>query len=252
MLYQGVKLNLQSQVCSLTMEPGEFIVLIPFTMKDRPQKPKPDFSEISSNAAEQTSSLKKFVDSAYTDMMQELASLREDETSKIDDNQPKSYTEFGNVSRGPLEAKRKRSVDSNSQEGRPYDFLWSVWRSKSKDALEGQNCEKFVEVLESLTCLLDPHSGKCMLLKDASMRRSNGGLWESNDNDTSCLCPAWLKKIMEAFAFLSIFCANLHLQKATVTLSRVKDALNQLSKFGVRVDIEDVEHLSVLCPKVIV
>ncbi|KAJ0105350.1 hypothetical protein Patl1_18952 [Pistacia atlantica] len=247
----GVKLSLQSQVGSLKMEPGEFMVLIPFTKKDRPQTPKHDSSETSSNAAEQTSSSKKFVDSTYTEMMQDLASFREEETSNIDNNQPKCYTDFGNVSRGPLEAKRKRVVDCDSQQGGPYDFLWTVWRSKNKNAFEGQNSEKFVEVLQSVTCLLDPHSGKCMLLREASMRSSNGGLWESNDNDCSCLCPVWLKKIMEAFAFLSIFCAYLHLRKEKVTLSRVKDALNQLGKFGVRVSIEDIEHLSVLCPKVV-
>lgn len=256
LLYQGVKLSLRSQVSTLSIEPGKFVVLIPFTKKDRSQIAEPGCSETSSNVSEQNLISNKFADSTYSDMMQELSSLHQEESNNINTNKPEygaSYTmPFGNINSDISETKRKRGVDCDNQEGRPYDFLWSVLRSKTKNALEGQNCEKFVEVLESVNCLSDPYSGKCMLLREANMRGTGGGLYKTNSNNSSCFCPVWLKKIMEAFAFLSIFSAYLQLRREEVTLTHLKDALDQLGKFGVPIGIEDIEHLSVLCPKVIV
>ncbi|TXG51653.1 hypothetical protein EZV62_024177 [Acer yangbiense] len=257
LFFKGVKLSLQSQVSSVSIEPGEFFVLIPFTKKDRPQTPKADFSKTSSSVAKHNLISKKFADSTYADMMQELSSLHEEDlSSNISSNQPKycdsNTMEFGKVNREPLETKRKRSVDCNNQEARPCEFLWSVLRSTNKNALEGQNCVKFVEVLESVNCLSDPNSGKCMLLREANRRSGGEGIFKSSNNGSSCLCPDWLKKIVEAFAFLSIFTACLQLRGEKLTLTHMKDALNQLAKFGVQVGIKDIEHLAILCPKFLV
>ncbi|KAK1564744.1 hypothetical protein Q3G72_010528 [Acer saccharum] len=256
LFFKGFKLSLQSQVSSVSIEPGEFFVLIPFTKKDRPQTQKADFSKTSSSVAKHNLISKKFADSTYADMMQELSSLHEEDlSSNISSNQPKycdsNTMEFGKVNREPLETKRKRSVDCNNQEARPCEFLWSVLWSTNKNALEGQNCVKFVEVLESVNCLSDPNSGKCMLLREANRRSDGEGIFKSSNNGSSCLCPDWLKKIVEAFAFLSIFTACLQLRGEKLTLTHVKDALNQLAKFGVQVGIKDIEHLAILCPKVV-
>ena len=115
-------------------------------------------------------------------------------------------------------------------------------RSSNKDLFEEKNCEKFVEVLQSVNCLSSPYSGKCVLLSEAKFR--------SSDEQASCLCPVWLKKIVEAFAFLSILSAFLQLRTERMTSGCLKEALGRLQKFGVRVCMEDIECLSVLCPKV--
>ncbi|KAK3225471.1 hypothetical protein Dsin_005333 [Dipteronia sinensis] len=252
LFFKGVKLSVQSQVSSVSIEPGEFFVLILFTKKDRPQTPKADFSKTSSSVSKHNLISKTFADSTYADMMQELSSLHEEDlSSNISSNQPKfcdSYTmDFGKVNREPLETKRKRS----NQEACPYAFLWSVLRSTNTNAFEGQNCEKFVEVLESVKCLSDPKSGKCMLLREANRRSGSEGIFKSSNNGSSCFCPDWLNKIVEAFAFVSIFNAYLQLRGEKVTLTHVKDALNQLAKFGVQVGIKNIEHLAILCPKVV-
>ncbi|KAH9722333.1 UBQ helicase-c and DEAD-like helicase domain-containing protein [Citrus sinensis] len=248
-------MSVQSQVSNFPTAPGEFLVLIPFSKKEKPQIEKTGLFETSSDYAKETLISNKFADSTYSDMMQEFSSLHEEESNSVNNDKPEcnnAYSmPFGCISSDPLETKRKRGAECNDQGGRPYDFLWSVMRSTSKNALEGQNCEKFVEVLESVNCLSDPYSGKCMLLREASRRSTGREMNKSRGDNSSCLCPVWLKKIVEAFAFVSIFSAHLQLRREKVILSHVKGALNQLEKFGVRVGIEDIENLAVLCPKVV-
>ncbi|PPD80302.1 hypothetical protein GOBAR_DD22763 [Gossypium barbadense] len=113
--------------------------------------------------------------------------------------------------------------------------------SEDRDLFEEKNCEKFVEVLQSMNCLSSPYSGKCMLLSEAIFRTS--------DDHASCLCPTWLRGLVEAFALLSILWAFLQLQTERMTTSRLKQVLGHLEKFGVGICMEDIEHLSVLCPK---
>ncbi|KAH9778306.1 UBQ helicase-c and DEAD-like helicase domain-containing protein [Citrus sinensis] len=248
-------MSVLSQVSNFPTAPGEFLVLIPFSKKEKPQIEKTGLFETSSDYAKETLISNKFADSTYSDMMQEFSSLHEEESNSVSNDKPEcnnAYSmPFGCISSDPLETKRKRGAECDDQGGRPYDFLWSVMRSTSKNALERQNCEKFVEVLESVNCLSDPYSGKCMLLREASRRSTGREMNKSSGDNSSCLCPVWLKKIMEAFAFVSIFSAHLQLRREKVILSHVKGALNQLEKFGVRVGIEDIENLAVLCPKVV-
>ncbi|PPR86253.1 hypothetical protein GOBAR_AA34434 [Gossypium barbadense] len=114
--------------------------------------------------------------------------------------------------------------------------------SEDRDLFEEKNCEKFVEVLQSMNCLSSPYSGKCMLLSEAIFRTS--------DDHASCLCPTWLRGLVEAFALLSILWAFLQLQAERMTTSRLKQVLGHLEQFGVGICMEDIEHLSVLCPKI--
>lgn len=244
MLYQGVKLNLQSQVSSVLVNPGEFFVLIPFTKKERPQTSKPDFSEVSSSVGNHDISAKKFADSTYSDVMQELSSLHQEGLSNISSNVSDGM-DFRNMNREPLQTKHKKGDGHDNKEVRFYEFVRSVLRSKNSSALGGQSCEKFVEVLKSVNCLSNPNSGKCMMMTEANRRNSGG-----RNNGSSCLCPVWLKRVVEAFAFLSIFSAHLQLQGKQVTLSHLQNTLNQLGKLGIQVDMKDIEHLSSLCPKV--
>lgn len=214
---------------SLSIQSGEFFVLIPFTKKDKPRIENPSFS----------SSATSFADSAYSDMMQEFSSLRENLGNFSEDNSTNI-----NSNNDYFKVRQKRGGDTDRDErneGRPYEFLWNVLRSSDRDLFEENNCKKFVEVLQSVNCLSSPYSGKCMLLSEAKFRSSE---------EASCSCPVWLKKIMEAFAFTIILSGFLQLRRERMTSSCLKEVLERLQKFGVAVCMEDIECLSVLCPKV--
>lgn len=223
-------MNLQCKLSSLAFQSGEFFVLIPFTKKNKPQVENPSFSNDSSAAT-------SFADSTYSDMMQEFSYLR--------DNSRKFSEGNGHGDDDSFKIRRKEggNIDKDERnEGHPYDLLWNVLRSSDRDLFEEKNCEKFVEVLQSMNCLSSPYSGKCMLLSEAILRTS--------DDHASCSCPTWLRRLVEAFALLSILWAFLQLQTERMTTSRLKQVLEHLEKFGVGICMEDIVHLSVLCPKV--
>ncbi|XP_039057043.1 uncharacterized ATP-dependent helicase YprA isoform X2 [Hibiscus syriacus] len=236
LFFKGTKLNLQCKVSSLASLPGEFFVLIPFAKKNKPRLENPSFSNDASTAT-------SFADSTYSDMMQEFSSLR-DYTGNFSEGDNCSPNGHRNDDCSKSGRKQGENVDKvQSKEGHPYEFLWNVLRSLDRDLFEEKNCEKFVEVLHSMNCLSSPYSGKCMLLSEAKLRII--------DDHGSCLCPDWLKRIMEAFAFLSILSAFFQLQTERMTTSCLKQVLERLEKFGVLICMEDIEHLSDICPKVV-
>ncbi|XVF11737.1 hypothetical protein REPUB_Repub08aG0053500 [Reevesia pubescens] len=232
LFFKGTKLNSQSKVSSLSIQSGEFFVLIPFTKKNKPQTENPSFSNNASTAS-------SFADSAYSDMMQEFSSLRDHSGNFCEYNNSNSDNDCFKDRQ-----KRGGNIDKvEKNEGRPYEFLWNILQSSDRDLFEEKNCERLVKVLQSVNCLSSPYSGKCMLLSEAKFR--------SGDEHASCLCPVWLKKIVEAFAFLSILSAFLQLQKDRMTMCCLKEVLGRLQTFGVGICMEDIECLSVLCPKVV-
>ncbi|MBA0714483.1 hypothetical protein Golax_013454 [Gossypium laxum] len=236
LFFKGTKLNLQCKVSSLAFQSGEFFVLIPFTKKNKPQVENPSFSNDASAAT-------SFADSTYSDMMQEFSYLR-DNSRKFSEGNNNNSNGHGGDDDDSFKSRRIQggNIDKDERnEGHPYDLLWNVLRSSDRDLFEEKNCEKFVEVLQSMNCLSSPYSGKCMLLSEAIFRTS--------DDHASCLCPTWLRGLVEAFALLSILWAFLQLQTERMTTSRLKQVLGHLEKFGVGICMEDIEHLSVLCPK---
>nr|KJB39969.1 hypothetical protein B456_007G040200 [Gossypium raimondii] len=236
LFFKGTKLNLQCKVSSLAFQSGEFFVLIPFTKKNKPQVENPSFSNDASAAS-------SFADSTYSDMMQEFSYLR-DNSRKFSEGNNNNSNGHGDDDDYSFKSRRIQggNIDKDERnEGHPYDLLWNVLRSSDRDLFEEKNCEKFVEVLQSMNCLSSPYSGKCMLLSEAIFRTS--------DDHASCLCPAWLRGLVEAFALLSILWAFLQLQTERMTTSRLKQVLGHLEKFGVGICMEDIEHLSVICPK---
>ncbi|KAB2002046.1 hypothetical protein ES319_D11G038700v1 [Gossypium barbadense] len=238
LFFKGTKLNLQCKVSSLAFQSGEFFVLIPFTKKNKPQVENPSFSNDASAAS-------SFADSTYSDMMQEFSYLR-DNSRKFSEGNNNNSNGHGDDDDDSFKSRRIQggNIDKDERnEGHPYDLLWNVLRSSDRDLFEEKNCEKFVEVLQSMNCLSSPYSGKCMLLSEAIFRTS--------DDHASCLCPTWLRGLVEAFALLSILWAFLQLQTERMTTSRLKQVLGHLEKFGVGICMEDIEHLSVLCPKVV-
>jgi hypothetical protein len=128
--------------------------------------------------------------------------------------------------------KRKRD-----EEACPYGFFNDDLESECKDAFKGQNTEKLAEVLKSRNCLTSPGSTKCLMSWDSS--------------SSLCSCPDWVKLSMETFAFLNIFSYVLQSHGEKLYLTRLKESLSRLAMSGVRVRIQDVKNLSVICPKVI-
>lgn len=246
LVYQGEKLRLQRQISTHRIKPGEFLVLVPFIKKvANNQSQKCDQSKTSLDTSAH-GSMSKFANSAWSDMMQDLSYLRDNSSSGIP-----SVSNIGSFSVGGRievmensscyrEAKRKRGFGCHDI------ILDMLWASRSKNVLDEQNSRRFVELSESVNCLSDPYSGDCML-----WRRKASGIGLHHGNGNSCLCPEWLKKIMKAFAFLNIFSALVQLQQERTTSCLLEQALEQLATFGVKLGMQDMEHLSVISPTVI-
>lgn len=77
-MYQGVKLSLKTPIDTLSIENGEFLVLVPFNKKkDPPKTPTPDFYK---NAPTKPS-ISTLADSTFSEMMQDLSFLSEKPTT---------------------------------------------------------------------------------------------------------------------------------------------------------------------------
>ncbi|XP_062159413.1 uncharacterized protein LOC133866791 isoform X4 [Alnus glutinosa] len=266
LFFKGVKLTLQSQISTYPFENGEFIVLVPFTKKDMKNQ-EFEQSKTSLNSPN-NSSISKFADLAWFDMMQDLSYLCETSGNETGTNRKvgsfslgdrreimsgnsslgnRKETMVGTSSSCSFDSKRKRGFDFDKWMGLPYDLILDTLRFNSKEVLDEHNCEVLLNVLESVNCLSDPHSGFCLLLRKANFRGSGMGVGPKSG--TSCLCPAWLKLIMKAFAFLNIFSAFHHLQQKKLTTACLEEVLNKLGKSGIKLDMKNIEHVSLVCPK---
>ncbi|CAH8270442.1 unnamed protein product [Arabidopsis lyrata] len=128
--------------------------------------------------------------------------------------------------------KRKRD-----EEACPYGFFNDDLESECKDAFKGQNKEKLAEVLKSRNCLTSPRSTKCLMSWDSS--------------SSLCSCPDWVNLSMETFTFLNLFSSIIQSRGEKLYITRLKESLSRLALSGVRVGIQDVKNLSVICPKVV-
>ncbi|KAJ6883149.1 hypothetical protein NC651_029424 [Populus alba x Populus x berolinensis] len=241
LFFKGVKLSLKTQIDTLSIENGEFLVLVPFNKKkDPPKTPTLDFYK---NAPTKPS-ISTLADSTFSEMMQDLSFLSEKPTTSTSTNSTASTQPDYMFSGYKRKRGFKDTPTSNSSDKELFCFLWSVLRSPNKNKYifdDKTKCEKFVEVLDSFSCLTNPHSRTCVFLD----------LGLSGDKRPSCFCPAWLKRIMQAFAFLNIFTAFLQMQRREITSDSLKEALKNLAKSGLKAGFEDIELLSVLYPKVV-
>ncbi|XP_013612582.1 PREDICTED: uncharacterized ATP-dependent helicase YprA [Brassica oleracea var. oleracea] len=190
LFFQGSKLSLKSRVDTTAVNGGDFLVLVPFVKKERPQTPKPDLSE------------------------------------------PPLTPSFSRAENHSVGVKRKRDQDTC-----PVEFLKGVLESDCRDEFEGQNKEKLAEVLKSRNCLSSPGFGKCLMSRETS--------------SYSCSCPDWVKLSMETFTFLNLFSSLIESLGEKLYFNRLEDSLARLATSGVRVGVEDVKNLSILCPKVV-
>lgn len=241
---KGAKLGLHSQISSHSINPGDFIVVVPYVKKLRGQVEEGDEAAKQLNDQNECSTSKAAA-SAWSAMMQDISSLGE--ISKNDNNQP--CVKSKEVNKGsPVntcsESSRKRRLNCDNHKDNIDDLVITVLESFESMQMDLDNCKRLMRVLELMNCLRDPQSGNCVL-KEATLHYYHLN-W-----DEPCLCPSWLRKIMKAFYFLNIYSAYIQLQHEKVTVILLKEALEQLSKSGLQVGIADLEHLAIFCPKVV-
>ncbi|PQP93687.1 putative ATP-dependent helicase YprA [Prunus yedoensis var. nudiflora] len=253
---QGGKLGLQSKIGSLNIKPDEFLVLVPFSKKEpnNKQSQRSDQSKASLNGSDKSSTISNFADSAWSDMMQDLSSLRENSSNQTPMEPIVGSFNLGDRTEVTNEtstccssgAKREKGLDSD-------DIMLDILRCsrRSKNVLDEHNFTRFVEVLASVSCLSDPYNGDCMLWRRVHLRRHGFGTGLPKSSGSSCLCPPWLKIIMKAFAFLNTFSAFIQSRQERTTSILLEQALGHLLKFGVELGLKDIKNLSVISPKVV-
>ncbi|XP_071733919.1 uncharacterized protein [Rutidosis leptorrhynchoides] len=235
---KGTKLSLQSKISSDLISGGEFIVLVPFTKKEKQKAVEADANETNSQNFDQCST-SKFAESAWSDMMRDLSSLRERESDGNECRSPVDFTSAGSDA-------RKDENESLFDDG--IHELLNALQSCDDVELDIKSCEMFMKVLDSVSCLSDTKTRNCML-RNLNIRSSEIDFLAESSN--LCHCPSWLKVLLKAFYFLNIYCAFLLVRLKKVILHSLEEGLNQLHKFGSGLELADLANLFLLCPKVI-
>ncbi|CAI9113370.1 OLC1v1013955C1 [Oldenlandia corymbosa var. corymbosa] len=245
---KGTKLSLQKQISSFSLGSEEFLVLVPFARKERQNSEKIDDSGGSSTSP--NSSLpSKVAQSTYSDLVQDLSTL-----SSFSCYQHQSEVELENGGEqsqrtsedyySPVKRRRRSTVTDDKNQDLVVDLL----QSSHTDTLDDNGWKIFLQILDSVNCLADQKTSNCILRIANS---PDNVAYPCTSKNSLCMCPPWLKKVMKAFAFLNTYTAFCQLCLMKVTLSMLRKALDQLSKFGLEVGIADIEQLAILCPKIV-
>lgn len=242
---KGVKLNLQNQINSYSVGSGEFLVLVPFGKKSQQQPQRSDDLAGPSTGPSETLS-SKLAESSWSDLMQDLSSLRN--ISSLENHPDVNIELKGAPESHSLLRKRKREFNGEKNPEPLHDLVMDILQSTSGNVLDEQNCKKFIQVFDSVNCLSNQVTGKCIVMEVYSQ---NDQMNPCTDSYSSCLCPVWLKKIMKAFSFLNVFSAFLHVRRLKITWSALENALDQLVKFGFQVGTTELECIPILCPKIV-
>ncbi|KAK9684448.1 hypothetical protein RND81_10G210900 [Saponaria officinalis] len=247
---RGAKVAMESQIGSLPINAGDFIAFMPFTKKGKRRNLPPQETASSSQTSLPTAR-SEVAEAAWRDMMEDLSYLNNASTCE---QPPKSTcVDFSNKIEGAkISAKstnnlsRKRGRMSISEIKGRFDeeLIHSVLQSSRKHTFDKDVSERFLKVLESVDCLLDLKTGKCVLSSEASMQ-------DCSQASSSCFCPDWLKKLVKGFTFLNILTGFLQVQHETVTFEYVNDSLDKLLELGFCVSMEDLKCLSDVCPKLV-
>ncbi|XP_074316477.1 uncharacterized protein LOC141652775 isoform X2 [Silene latifolia] len=245
---KGTKLAMQSQIGSLLINSGDFIALIPFTKKSKFQNLPPKESA----ACPQTSAPtmhSEAAEAAWRDMMEDLSYLK---SAPNCEQQPESIADDLYMKRkdamlkahgtSNLSKKRGRMSTSEIKGGFDEELISCILQFSRKHTFDKDVCGSIFKILESVRCLLDVKTGKCVLL-------SNTNTQDGSQPSLSCRCPAWLKTTIKGFTFLNILAGFFQVVDETITFEYVKDSLDQLCKLGFCASMEDLTRLSDVCPK---
>ncbi|GER38598.1 dead box ATP-dependent RNA helicase [Striga asiatica] len=213
---RGRKLNLKSQISSYVIGVGEFLVLVPFVTKGRKN----------GNGM-----------SSYQD-------------TSNDQNKPEAgFTAMGGMATASSRAMNRKKDSNNDKEKRnSYDIVLSILQGCGGDLIDEKMVEKFLQFINSSSCLCDPATGYCVMRESSASPFSE---LDSCNNNMLCFCPLWLKDIMSAFSFVNIYSACLELCKKRISICALEEPLDRLHKIGFRPGIVELELLSQLCPKVL-
>lgn len=250
---KGVKLGLESKVSDHSLGSGEFLVLVPYTKKDRQQN-KETGTTASSSIPVGGSTLKE-AETAWSDMMQDLSYLssisRNENQNEVLLDEARYRDSDGHKCSVPMncssQGKRKRSVKDDKMEGHADELVLSILKSSSTN-MDDEKAKIFVQVLASINCFTDPDSGKC-ICKEADRKDNVSDPCSSGSE--SCGCPTWLRSISKIFSFLNFYSASLQLQQGQLTYSSLKGALDRLCLFGFLAGVTDIEQLFLFCPQVL-
>ncbi|PIA57639.1 hypothetical protein AQUCO_00600395v1 [Aquilegia coerulea] len=225
LFFKGTKMSLGCSLSSYSIENNDFIVLVPFTKKDKSQNHfQPMCVRYDTVSSSSSSSIA--ADSTYSDLMQDLSSL---------------VDRSGNQNSEDVLENVVSHLETPEKDEKWNRLLRDVFNcSKESSDFDEKGCEKIAQFTDSVNCLSDSKTGKCLLLKSLG-----------NKKEKSCQCPIWLKRLLKVFSFLNIFSGFLQMQNLVITWDRVKGAMRNLGAFGLEVGVEDVKHLSVICPKIL-
>ncbi|KAF8005761.1 hypothetical protein BT93_K0135 [Corymbia citriodora subsp. variegata] len=249
--HKGVKLSSQNRIGSYCIDVGDVVGFVPVVKKRSVEAPTSCGPGVTSP---NETPISKFADSAWSDMIQEIRDVTRRDERACDGLRSKT-SEGGLETDGQdiascssLGKRKKRNSDSEAKKW-PDDLVLGILQSSSEDMLDEGNHEKLLSVLESVNCLQNPATQSCLFLSKGSLRKGVLGEWE--ENVSLCLCPLWLLTIMKAFTFLNIYEVFLQFKRERITTNHVKKALSWIGRFGIQVNMKDIENLSLLCPKVV-
>lgn len=246
-----MKLDFQSEISSHTIGVGEFLVVVPFVKKDRRHRHRVESSETATKDLNHNDRLRnELAESAWSDLMQDLSCFQDmsNRESLAETELKSKNSETENASdRINLSRKTNQKKLFNNKERPSFDALLSILQKSGDDMLDEQSLKIFLQYVDLSSCLSDPTTGSCVMRKADTPVGCN----LDSSKSSSCLCPLWLKDLMRSFSFVNVYSACLQMWQKQVTISAVKDALEQLHNFGSRTSIVDLELLSQVCPQVI-
>ncbi|KAH7665147.1 DNA helicase protein [Dioscorea alata] len=248
LFFKGSKLRLESRIDSVSIDNGEFLVLVPFAKKTQVVSPRNDHPEEinTQSAATEQGMMHEASHSAWKEIMNDLSSISE---ILPDDSIKTSFGALNNAGSSKNEGLKSESSGKDSFKRRKKDTvmnstLWDIFSSKSKNVFDRETCGKVLQLVESVNCLSDSQSGKCLLFE---------GSVKITVKMEKCSCQFWLKKVLKTFTLLNIMYAFCQMAQKCMTLSVLEEELKHASIFGLDdLCISDVENLSRLCPKVVV
>lgn len=237
-------MRLRTQIASYPIQRHEFLVLIPFTKKEKePSRTSDSLQHDVPHTTNASSSTSELADSTWSSIKEDLSLLRDATENNA------SNSESGKEK--PLETSTEGALGREKQIELPYHLILNTLRDGGDGPLGDHNCEVFAKVLESVNCLSELPLGHCKLLKRARSKGGGGGGVRKRVSDGAiCLCPPWLKIVVKAFALVNIFSAFIYLQRRDLTSILLEEALSELAKFGIKIGLGDIKNLSLLCPHV--
>ncbi|XP_010936422.1 uncharacterized protein [Elaeis guineensis] len=249
LFFKGAKLRLESRIEDYQIEPGEFMVMVPFTKKSRQfsVEPDPPGPHTGPSKSSRESMVSSAADLAWLDIMNDLSSLSD--VSQLD-GAPSNFSpsnKVGGGKEGVLKVEGSSKLSSNTKRKREPEnghILRDILCSDFKNVFEQQTSDKIRQFVESAGCLSSPTKDSCLLFEE---------FFKTSNETEQCVCPSWLKRLLKNFTFLNTFYAFFHIQGKCMTWECIEGALKNRGRFGLDdACISDVENLSLLCPKVVV